>query len=115
LTLAGRYLKHAALLHGALRASGQPRPGVPIVLIKLVRTVTPGGVRVQDAVVATMRTKADGTYAFRVPLRKSAGFIAIASATERGCTGAALAPRGCLGTTTAGTESDPVTISAGGR
>ena len=113
LTLAGRYLRHAALLHGVLRASGQPRPGVPITLIKLVRTVTPGGVRVQDAVVGTVRTKADGTYAFRVPLRKSAGFVAIASATVRACVGAAVAPRGCLNTTTAGAESDPVTISPG--
>ena len=115
LTLAGRYLNHVALLHGALRASGQPRPGVPITLIKLVRTVTPSGVRFRDMAVAAMRTKADGTYAFRVPLRKSAGFIAIASATQRGCAGDALAPRGCLNVTTAGTESDPVTISAGGR
>jgi hypothetical protein len=115
LTLSGRYLRHAALLHGALRASGQPRAGVPVTLIKLVRTVTPGGVRVQDTAVASTRTKADGTYAFRVPLRKSAGFVAIASGTERRCTGAALAPRGCVNTTTAGTESDPVTISAGGR
>jgi len=115
LTLTGRYLGHAAVLQGALRASGQPRSGVPIVLIKLVRTVTPGGVRVQDAVVASMRTKADGTYAFRVPLRKSAGFVAVAQATDRGCTGVALAPRGCLNTTTAGTESDPITISAGRR
>jgi hypothetical protein len=115
LTLAGRYLNHAALLHGTLRASGQPRPGVPVTLIKLVRTVTPDGARFHDVAVAAMRTKANGAYAFRVPLRKSAGFIAIASATERACTGAALAPRGCLNMTTAGTESDPITISTGRR
>lgn len=112
LTLKGRYASaHTALLQGGLSALGSPRAGVRIYLVKLLRTVTLGGSTTNDGYVASTRTKQDGTFKFRVTLRRSAGFIAIAEDTSKACAGRSDAPHGCLSTTTAGVASDPVTVS----
>ena len=113
LTLKARYeaRQRVAILEGRLTANGQPRAGVEIVVIRLVRRVTPRGVVFSDSRAGTARTGKRGTYAVRVKLPRTAGFIAFALPAVARCAGASTAPAGCLGMTTSGAASEPLTVN----
>jgi hypothetical protein len=113
LTLTGAYIAktHTAQLRGSLRANGHARPGVRIKIVKLIRTITPGGYTIHDSLAGTTHTDATGAFSFRAHISRTTGFIAIAADTTNACQGTTSAPRGCLSTTIAGLESDPITIS----
>jgi hypothetical protein len=110
LTLHGRYeLKsHKALLHGRLTAAGEPRGGVRVELIRLVRRVTPRGVVYRDSYAGSVRTGANGSFTLKTPLRRTAGFVAVVHDSLGRCRGASLAPAGCSSTSTTGTQSEPI-------
>jgi len=112
LTLRGDYVAKArvALLRGTLRARGNGRPGIDIAIVKLDRAVTETGFIVRDAAVAIVRSTNSGSYVVRVPVSRTTGFLAYAIPVESGCASSDIAPAGCLSATTAGVESDPVTV-----
>ena len=113
LTLAGTYLRKngIAVLRGQLSENGKPRAATRVQLTALIRTVTSGGVHFADHSAGTVLTDKTGHYTLRVPIRKTTGFVAFVSDTTRRCQGAALAPGGCVSTTTAAILSEPITIS----
>jgi len=113
LTLRGRYLPaaHAVRLTGTLRARGQPQAHALVELAQLDRTITAHGPRFHDTTAAFAQTRRDGTYAITVPLHATRGFLASSPPTTGTCNGPSPAPIGCRSTTTAGIESDPITIS----
>ena len=113
LTLTGRRgpTAHTAILQGRLTGNGAARGHVPIVIIALLRRVTPTGTNVADHAVAHATTSAGGTYRVRAPLRGTTTFVAVAQSTISGCHGTAIAPAGCRNTTTAPTESEPVSVA----
>ena len=113
LTLRGRYLSaaHQARLTGTLRAAGRPQPHAIVELIQLNRTITAHGPLFHDTTAAFAETRRDGSYAITVPLHATRGFVAGSPPTLSACTGTSAAPAGCRSTTTAGIESDPITVS----
>jgi hypothetical protein len=113
LTLRGRYLPaaHQARLTGTLRARGHPQPRAIVELVELNRTITAHGPLFHDTTSAFTETRRDGTYAITVPLQATRGFVAGSPPTLTACTGPSVAPTGCRSTTTAGIQSDPVTVS----
>lgn len=113
LTLRGRYRpkSHDAVLHGRLTGTGQARPGVRVSFIRLVRRVTPRGVVYRDSDVGSVRTDAQGSFTFKTPLRRTAGFVAVVHDTLGRCSGLSVAPAGCASTSTTGTASEPITVS----
>jgi hypothetical protein len=113
LTLEGEYQPrtHRAVVHGMLRVKGRPVPSAVIYLTRLNRTITPHGVTFHDADAAITLTTRAGAYALIIPLHTTRGFLASTPPTAARCTGPTFAPTGCRTTTTAGTESDPITIS----
>lgn len=113
LTIAGRYdgAKRVAVLHGRLTGAGAARAGVRVIILRLVRTITPGGVVFRDSTAGSVRTAKDGTFTFRTRLGKTAGFVAYTYETVRSCDGPPLAVGGCLSATTAGVYSEAITIS----
>jgi hypothetical protein len=117
LTLNGRYrpASHTVLLRGRLTGAGQARPGVRVSFIRLIRRVTPRGVVYQDSWVGSARTDAGGSFTFKSPLRRTAGFVAVVRDSLGRCSGASLAPGGCASTSTTGTASEPVTVSVARR
>jgi len=82
-----------------------------VLLIGLARKVTPGGIVYGDFPAGSTKTDKHGRYSFHHTIRRTTGFIAIARNTENRCQGPSPAPAGCLNTTTASSQSDPVTIS----
>lgn len=117
LTLKARYVarQRVAILEGRLTASGQPRAGVAIEVIRLVRKVTPRGVVFSDSVAGAARTGRRGAFALRVKMPRTAGFIAFARQVAGRCSGASTAPGGCLAMTIGGTASETVTVHVPGR
>jgi hypothetical protein len=113
LTLRGRYRakSHDAVLQGRLTGTGQARPGVRVSFVRLVRRVTPRGVVYRDSDVGSVRTDAHGSFTFKTPLRKTAGFVAVVHDALARCSGASLAPAGCASTSITGTASEPITVS----
>jgi hypothetical protein len=111
LTLAGSYAAGTAVLSGRLTAGGEPRSGVQVRIVKLVRIITPGGVDFRDAVVGFAGTTKTGAFSFRTRLSKTAGFVASVGEGSTRCSGRSVAPAGCKGTTIAGTSSETVTLS----
>ena len=113
LTLHGVYRakSRTALLRGRLTGDGQARAGVRVVFIRLVRRVTPRGVVYHDSYAGAVRTGANGSFTFKTPLRKTAGFVAVVHDSLGCCRGASLAPGGCSTTSTTGTQSEPITVS----
>jgi len=113
LTLRGRYLPsaHQARLTGTLRASGHPQRSAIVELVQLNRTITAHGPLFHDTTAAFAETRRDGSYAITVPLPATRGFVAGSPPTLSACTGPSAAPAGCRSTTTAGIESDPITVS----
>jgi hypothetical protein len=112
LTLRGRYVARSrtAVLTGRLADGGIPRGGVRIQFISLVRRITPSGVRVDDAYAGSVRTSASGAYTFRKRIRRTTGFVAFVDDRIGACTEPSSAPAGCVSMTTAGVQSDPVTV-----
>ena len=117
LTLRGRYraASHTALLTGRLYEGNAPRAGVRVDFVGLVRKVTPTGIRIEDSFAGSTRTSKTGTFELKKRIRTTTGFVAIVHGSLGPCAGAATTPRGCLSTTTAGTASDPVTVSVPSR
>jgi hypothetical protein len=112
LSLHGRYDRnaHVAVLQGRLSAAGKPRAGARIYFIALDRII--GGDRIifRDRVAGSVRTTAGGTFTFRKRIRKTTGFLAFVEAATTSCPGTVDPPGGCISSTTAGTQSDPVTV-----
>jgi len=98
------------LFRGRLTAAGKARAGVFVRLVRLSRTVTPAGVRVDDAVVGWTTTRRDGTYSFRTRVIGTRTFRAAADPTSGRCHGPSIAPAGCLAVTFPAVESDPLTV-----
>jgi len=117
LTLHARYdAKHrTAILRGSLRSAGKPRARVRVVFTSLIRKVTPHGVEYHDAYAGSTRTNAAGAFLIRKKIKRTTGFLATAASTISACTGTSTAPAGCLSATTAGTRSEPITVSVPGR
>jgi|GEM_PF-4878078 len=113
LSLHGAYRarSHTALLRGRLTGAGQARASVRVVFIRLVRRVTPDGVVYHDSYAGAARTDATGSFTFKTPLRKTAGFVAVVHDALGRCHGVSLAPAGCSTTSTTGTQSEPITVS----
>jgi hypothetical protein len=113
LTLRGRYLPgtRTARLTGTLRARGHALAHEFVELTQLDRTITVHGPVFHDAAAAFAQTNHDGTYAITVPLHATRGFLASSPPTIGGCIGSSAAPAGCRSSSTAGIESDPITIS----
>jgi hypothetical protein len=112
LTLSGRYLAREGmvLLTGSLRTRGRARARVPIELIRLDRVVTKTSAIFRDAPLAVTRTSTTGTYIAKIPSRRTSGFLAYAWPRHRPCSASKIAPGGCLGSSIAGVESDPITV-----
>ncbi|HEU5372235.1 MAG TPA: hypothetical protein VFU51_07600 [Gaiellaceae bacterium] len=100
----------AVVLGGRLTAAGKARAGVSIRLVRLSRVVTPGGIRVDDAVLGWTTTGRDGSYSFRTRATGTNTFRADAEPTSRPCRGPSIAPAGCLAVTFPSVDSDPVTV-----
>jgi hypothetical protein len=112
LTLTGHVLRgaHATVLFGRLTGNGTPRGRVRVAIVARVRRVTPTGVRIDDHIVAHTVTTSAGAYRVRAPLKSPTTFSAVAQQTLSRCRGVAVAPAGCVSTTTAPTESEPLTL-----
>jgi hypothetical protein len=113
LSLRGRYDRnaHIAVLQGRLTAAGKPRAGARIYFIALDRTIRGGQVIFSDRNAGSVRTTAQGTFTFRAKIRKTTGFLALVDPATSLCPGTFDPPGGCVSSTTAGTRSDPVTVS----
>jgi hypothetical protein len=97
------------VLTGTLRARGKPRRRTEIDIVRLDRTVVP--LAFYDSWDAFASTSKLGTYSVHVPLIRTQGFVASTPPTVKRCSGPSTAPAGCRSITTAGAESDPVTVS----
>jgi hypothetical protein len=113
LSLRGRYDRnaHVAVLQGRLTAAGKPRAGARIYFVALFRTISGGGINFGDRTAGSVRTTAQGTFTFRAKMRKTTGFLAVVEPATSQCPGTIDPPGGCVSSTTAGTRSDPVTVS----
>jgi hypothetical protein len=113
LSLRGRYDRnaHIAVLQGRLTAAGKPRAGARIYFIALDRTIRGGQVIFSDRNAGSVRTTAQGTFTFRAKIRKTTRFLALVDPATSLCPGTFDPPGGCVSSTTAGTRSDPVTVS----
>ena len=113
LTLSGKVVRatHTATLSGRLTGNGAPRSHVSIAIVALARRVTPTGVHADDRTVARTTTTSSGTYRVRVAIKGPTTFTAVAVQTFSRCKGPAIAPGGCVSTTTAPTESDPLALT----
>jgi hypothetical protein len=112
-TLAASYdtARRTALLRGRLTANGVPRAGVPIELVRLVRSIRPGGFTIDDSVVGWARTNASGAYAVKTRTLKTSTFVAIVEPSTSRCRGPKVTPAACLSSTLPGTQSEPVTLA----
>jgi hypothetical protein len=113
LTLNGKVVRgaRAATLSGRLTGNGAPRSHVSIAIVARVRRVTPTGVQFDDHIVAHATTTSSGAFRARAPLKGPTTFSAVAEQTVTRCRGAAVAPAGCVSTTTAPTESEPLVLT----
>lgn len=112
LTLRGRYsaATRRVTLRGALREMGKPVRGVRVRIVKLVRTVTPGGILYDDVLLGVARTDATGAYALSARLSRTAGFIASTEPRVGRCADRGATPGGCRSQTIAAAEGEPITI-----
>jgi hypothetical protein len=111
LTLRGSYRPETrrAVLTGTLRAHGKPRQRTEVDILRLDRTAVP--LAFYDFWDAFVSTTDRGTYRVAVPLVRTQGFVASTPPVVKRCSGPSTVPGGCKTVTTAGTESDPVTVS----
>jgi hypothetical protein len=111
LTLRGSFVSgtNRARLTGTLRAHGKPRQWAEIDIVRLDRTVVP--LAFYDSWDGVVGTTQRGGYTIYLPLIRTQGFVASTPPTVKRCSGPSRAPAGCKTVTTAGTESDPVTVS----
>jgi hypothetical protein len=111
LTLRGSFLPGVDLarLTGTLRAHGKPRQQAEIDIVRLDRTVVP--LAFYDSWDGVVGTTQRGGYTIYLPQIRTQGFVASTPPTVKRCSAPSAAPAGCKTVTTAGTESDPVTVS----
>jgi len=112
LTLNGKVVRaaHMAILSGRLTGDGTPRVHVSIAIVALARRVTPTGVHVDDRTVGHATTTSSGAYRARVAIKGPTTFTAVAEQTLSRCKGPAIAPGGCVSTTTAPTQSESLAL-----
>jgi hypothetical protein len=113
LTLSGHVLRpaHAAVLSGRLTGNGAARGHTAVAIVARVRRVTPTGTLVDDHIVARTTTSASAMYRVRVALKETTTFSAVARLTVSRCHGAAIAPGGCVSTTSPPAESEPLVLT----
>jgi hypothetical protein len=113
LTLSGHALRsvHAAVLSGRLTGNGTARGHSVVAIVARVRRVTPTGTLIDDHIVARATTSASGNYRARVPLKQATTFSAVSELTVGRCKGTAIAPGGCVSTTSPPAESEPLVLT----
>jgi hypothetical protein len=85
-------------VRGTLTGAGRPRSAVNVFVAAMPETSEDGGVIVvvSEAGPGAVRTTRSGTFATRLPLRRSAHLVAMAWTRDRPCRGPSPAPAGCL-------------------
>jgi hypothetical protein len=101
LTLHARYEPRLreAILSGVFLSGGRPQAAAPI---RLMSTRGPSDA---DGTIATVTTKADGTFLLRRSIAQTTAYSAYVDDRTRGCTDASMAPGGCRTETVAGSTT----------
>jgi hypothetical protein len=103
-TLRGRYdaKKATAILTGKLIEGGKPAARRPVFLSGTTGNSGFGGLRTQ--------TRADGTFSFRMRIKRTTDFTVSVAPGARTCEGTTTAPGGCLGAMTVPPDSAETTV-----
>jgi hypothetical protein len=101
LTLHARYEPrlHQAILDGLFLSGGRPQASAPI---RVAATRSSGDIL---GTIATVTTKADGSFSLRRPIAQTTAYSAYVADRIRSCTDASTAPGGCTTETVAGSPT----------